>query len=94
LLKCHTADILTAAAWAGAAAGDYYPTPPSHDRFRWEAEIKKAKYFVLTDLDLRWALGQGDAMKVVEGAGVPNWPIVYTCGTTKVLANPQQAPTQ
>ena len=94
LLKCHTADILTAAAWAGAAAGDYYPAPPSHDRFRWEAEIKKAKYFVLTDLDLRWALGQGDAMKVVEGAGVPNWPIVYTCGTTKVLANPQQAPTQ
>jgi hypothetical protein len=88
-LKCHTADVLTACAWAGRPAGDYFPTPPSHDRFRWDSGIGSAKYFVLTDLDQAWALAQGDALANVRDSGVDNWPLVYSCGTTRVLENPK-----
>lgn len=89
LLKCRTADVLTACAWSGRPAGDYFPTPPSRERFRWNADIQSAKYFVLTDLDFRWALAQGEAMKAVEQAGVPGWPVVFSCGTTQVFENPR-----
>jgi hypothetical protein len=88
-LKCHTADVLTACAWASRPAGDYFPTPPSHDRFRWDSGIGSAKYFVLTDLDQAWALAQGDALANVRDSGVDNWPLVYSCGTTRVLENPK-----
>ena len=88
LLKCHTADVLTACAWAGRSAGDYFPTPPSHDRFRWDSGIGSAKYLVLTDLDQHWALAQGDAMANLRDSGVESWPLVYSCGTTQVLENP------
>lgn len=88
-LHCQTADVLTATAWSGLPAGDYYPTPPSHDRFRREADFAKAKYFVLSDLDQRWALAQGRAMEAVRAAGIEKWPVVYTCGSTTVLENPK-----
>ena len=89
LLHCRTADVLTACAWSGRPAGDYFPTPPSRDRFRWDADIRAAKYFVLTDLDVRWALAQGEALKNVEAAGVNGWPVVFSCGTTRVFENPR-----
>ncbi len=88
-LKCHTADVLTACAWAGRPAGDYFPTPPSRDRFRWDSGIGSAKYFVLTDLDQRWALAQGEALANIREAGVETWALVYSCGTTRVLENPK-----
>jgi len=88
LLKCKTADVLTACAWAARPAGDYFPTPPSHDRFRWDSGIRSAKYFVLTDLDQRWALAQGEAMSNLRNSGVESWPLVYSYGTTQVLENP------
>lgn len=88
LLKCHTADVLTACAWAGRPAGDYFPTPPSRDRFRWDAGVGSAKYFVLTDLDQRWALAQGEALANLRASGVESWPLVYSCGTTRILENP------
>lgn len=87
-LKCYTADVITACAWAGRPAGDYFPTPPSHDRFRWDSGIISAKYFVLTDLDQRWALAQGEAMANLQASGVASWPLVYSCGTSQVLENP------
>jgi len=88
LLKCHNADILAATAWSGGIAGDYYPTPTSRERYRWDADISKAKYFILTELDQKWALAQGDALKVLQSSGIEGWPIVYECGSIKVFENP------
>ena len=89
LLKCHNADVLAATAWSGGTAGDYYPTPISHERFRWDADISKAKYFILTELDQKWALAQGDALRVVKASGIQGWPIIYECGSIKVFQNPK-----
>jgi hypothetical protein len=88
-LHCRTADVLTATAWSGLPAGDYYPTPPEHARFRWDADFAKAKYFVLSDLDQRWALAQGQALDAVRQAGIAKWPVIYTCGSTSVFENPR-----
>jgi hypothetical protein len=93
LLKCRTADVISACAWAGFAAGDFFPTPPLHERFRWDANIQSAKYFVITDLDQRWALAQGESLLNVRNAGVDHWPLIYSCGTTQVLQNPSWKPT-
>jgi len=88
LLDCKNADILTATAWSGATAGDYYPTVPSRERFRYDVDINKAKYFVLTDLDA-WALAQGESMRTVDWAGVQLWPLVFKQGTCEVYQNPR-----
>jgi hypothetical protein len=88
LLDAKTADILTAAAWAGYPAGDYFPTPPDHSRFRYPADLKQAKFFAVTELDERWAFAQGQVMTFLHASGVQTWPLVFQAGSIKVLSNP------
>ena len=87
-LRCHWADVITATAWAGYSGADVFSPPPLHERFLWYPDFKTAKFFILTDLDRAWALSQGSTMQVVQSAGITGWPVVYSCGTTTVLANP------
>ena len=92
LLQAKTADILTAAAWAGYPAGDYFPKPPDHSRFRYPADLGKAKFFAITELDERWAFAQGQVMVFLQGSGVQTWPLVFQSGPVKILANPSWRP--
>ena len=92
LLHAKTADILTTAAWAGYPAGDYFPTPPDHARFRYPANLKQAKFFAITELDERWAFAQGQVMTFLQGSGVQTWPLIFQTGCIKVLANPDWRP--
>lgn len=89
LLKAKNADILTAAAWAGYSAGDYFPRPPDHARFRYPADLRQAKFFAITELDERWAFAQGEVFAFLKSTGVETWPLVYQAGPVKVLANPR-----
>jgi len=88
LLKARNADILTAAAWAGYPAGDYFPTPPDHARFRYAADLNQAKFFAITELDEHWAFAQGQVLLFLRSSGVEKWPLVYQAGPIKILANP------
>lgn len=92
LLDANTADVLTAAAWAGYPAGDYFPTPPDHSRFRYPADLKQAKFFAITELDERWAFAQGQVMTFLQSSGVQTWPLIYQAGPIKILANPAWRP--
>jgi hypothetical protein len=92
LLQAKTADVLTAAAWAGYPAGDYFPAPPEHSRFRYPADLKQAKFFAVTELDERWAFGQGQVMTFLQASGVQTWPLIFQAGPVKVLANPAWRP--
>lgn len=92
LLKARNADILTAAAWAGYPAGDYFPTPPDHTRFRYPADLKKAKFFAVTELDENWAFAQGQVLAFLKDSGVESWPLIYRAGPIKILANPSWRP--
>lgn len=92
LLEAKTADVLAATAWAGYPAGDYFPTPPDHSRFRYPADLKKAKFFAITELDERWAFAQGQVMPFLQSSGVGTWPLIFQAGPVKVLANPDWRP--
>jgi hypothetical protein len=76
------------AAWAGYPAGDYFPTPPAHARFRYAADLNQAKFFAITELDEHWAFAQGQVLLFLRSSGVEKWPLVYQAGPIKVLANP------
>jgi hypothetical protein len=92
LLQSKTADVLTAAAWAGYPAGDYFPVPPEHSRFRYSAGLKQAKFFVITELDENWAFAQGQVMTFLQASNVKTWPLIFQAGSIKVLANPDWKP--
>jgi hypothetical protein len=92
LLQSKTADVLTAAAWAGYPAGDYFPAPPEHSRFRYSADLKQAKFFVITELDENWAFAQGQVMTFLQDSNVKTWPLIFKAGSIKVLANPDWRP--
>jgi hypothetical protein len=92
LLQAKNADILTAAAWAGYPAGDYFPTPPRHERFRYPADLRQAKFFAITELDTNWAFGQGHVLAFLKDSRVETWPLIYQAGPIKILANPDWSP--
>lgn len=88
LLKCRNADVLMVTAWHGLPAGDNYDPLPARDRFRFSLEINQAKYFVITELDERWAYGQGSVFSFLKDAGVFSWPLVFQSGFVRILQNP------
>lgn len=92
LLQCKTADVLMAASWAGYQAGDLFPTPLSKERFAYSADIHFAKFFVITELDERWAFGQGQVLAFLASSGLDAWPLVYQSGPLKILRNPDLIP--
>ena len=92
LLQAKNADVLTAAAWAGYPAGDYFPTPPKHERFRYSADLRQAKFFAITELDENWAFAQGQVLAFLKDSGVETWPLIYRAGPIKILANPAWRP--
>lgn len=92
LLKAKNADILMAAAWAGFPAGDYFPTPPDHTRFRYPADLQQAKFLAITELDEHWAFAQGQVILFLKSSGLEKWPLVYQAGPVRILANPGWRP--
>ena len=88
LLKSQNADVLMVTAWHGLPAGDNYNPLPARDRFRFSLEINKAKYFVITELDERWAYGQGSVFDFLKNSGVFSWPLVFQSGFVRILQNP------
>ena len=92
LLDCKTADVLMAASWAGYPAGDLFPRPLSKERFAYPADLALAKFFVVTELDERWAFGQGNVLSFLRNTNLATWPLVYQCGPIKVFQNPDQNP--
>ena len=88
LLKCRNADVLMATAWAGLPAGDNYDPPPARNRFLYSLDLKQAKYFVITELDERWAYGQGVVYGFLKDSEVFSWPLVFQAGSIRILKNP------
>lgn len=91
LLECRNADVLMVTAWHGLPAGDNYDPPPARNRFRYPLEISQAKYFVITELDERWAFGQGIVFSFLQDSGVLSWPLVFQSGLVRILQNPVSA---
>ena len=91
LLECRNADVLMVTAWHGLPAGDNYDPPPARNRFRYPLEISQAKYFVITELDERWAFGQGIVFSFLQDSGVLSWPLVFQSGLVRILQNPASA---
>lgn len=92
LLNCKTADVLMAASWAGYPAGDLFPHPLPKDRFAYSADLNGAKFFVVTELDERWAFGQGQVPLFLSESNLGRWPLVYRNGPIKVYQNPNPIP--
>lgn len=92
LLQCQTADVLMSASWAGYPAGDLFPTPLPKERFAYSADIHSARFFVISELDERWAFGQGQIPAFLASSGLDTWPLVYQSGPLKILRNPDLIP--
>lgn len=86
-LHCQTADPMMCVAWEGLATFTYEHGLPK-ERFRYSADIRKAKFFVLTDIDRIWTLTQPNVNAVVNERNLSGWQPVYQSGTCLILAPP------
>ena len=91
LLRCQNADPLMSVAWEGLPTFTY-EHGLSKERFRYSADIRKAKFFVLTDIDHIWTLAQPNVNAVVNERNLLGWQPVYKSGNCLVLAPPISVP--
>jgi len=87
LLKCRTADPMMSVAWEGMTTFTY-EKGLSRERFRYPADVREAKYFVLTDIDRIWTLGQPNVSALFNEQTLSVWRPVFQSGSVLVLARP------
>jgi len=90
-LSCQNADPLMSVAWEGLPTFTY-EHGLSKERFRYSADIRKAKFFILTDIDRIWTLAQPNVKDVLRERNLSGWQPVYQSGSCLVLAPPSPAP--
>lgn len=85
LLNARTTDYLQVAAWNGIPTC-YYEKPMPHERFRYPADLSKAHFAIVGDIDQRWTFSQ---------PGIPGffpqlkqWPLVWSGDNYYILENP------
>jgi len=91
LLKCRTADPMMSVAWEGLTTFTY-EEGLSRERFRYSADAREAKYFVLTDIDRIWTLGQPNVSVLFNEQTLSAWRPVFQSGGVLVLAQPALLP--
>ena len=87
LLRCRNADPLMCVAWEGMATSTYEKGLP-RERFRYDADIRQARFFVLTDIDRIWSLGQPNVQTIFNDHNLSGWRPVFQSGTCLILAPP------
>lgn len=87
LLKCRTADPLMSTAWEGMTTSTYERGLP-RERFRYSASLQDAKYFILTDIDRIWTLGQPNVPVFFNEKTFSSWRPVFFCGGVIILSQP------
>ena len=87
LLKCQTADWLQVTAWEGRPTFGY-PKLPEPERFRYSADVGRARYIVLGDIDTRWAIYQENVWPTLERIEQKKWPIVWSGRYYVIAQNP------
>jgi hypothetical protein len=88
LLKGHGIPILQMVTWYGLPT--YSATVP-RERFRFDASLETAKYAVLGDIDLRWAIGaETGAFTIIKKLQDQQWPTVWQGPNYMILANPKR----
>jgi 4-amino-4-deoxy-L-arabinose transferase-like glycosyltransferase len=87
LLNCRTADLLQTTAWEKRTTFGF-PRILEAARFRYDADISKAKYLVLGDIDSRWTIHQSNVWPTLKRIGQENWPIVWSGKYYLVAENP------
>jgi hypothetical protein len=86
-LTCQTADPMMCVAWEGLPTFTY-EHGLHKDRFRYPADIDRAKFFVLTDIDRIWTLAQPNVNAVLNERTLLGWRPIYQSGSCLVLAPP------
>lgn len=86
-LKCQNADPMMCVAWEGLPTFTYEHGLPK-ERFRYSADFRKAKFFVLTDIDRIWTFAQPNVNAVVNEQNLSGWKPVYQSGSCLVMASP------
>ena len=87
LLKCRTADLLQSTVWEKRTTFGF-PTLVDASRFRYDADISRAKYLVLGDIDSRWTVHQENVWPSLERISQQKWPIVWSGKYYLVAENP------
>jgi hypothetical protein len=87
LLNCRTADLLQSTAWERRTTFGF-PRVFEARRFRYDADISRAKYLVLGDIDSRWTIHQENVWPSLERISQEKWPIVWSGKYYLVAENP------
>lgn len=87
LLSCRTADPMMSVAWEGMTTCTY-EKGLARERFRYNASIREARYFVLTDIDRIWTLGQPNVHLLFNEQTLSSWRPVFQSGSVLILARP------
>ena len=74
-------------AWEGMTTSTYEKGLP-RERFRYDADIRQARFFVLTDIDRIWSLGQPNVQSIFNDKNLSGWRPVFQSGTCLILAPP------
>lgn len=88
LLKCRTADYLQAATWAGYSTWPF-KIPLRKDQFRYEPNLRAARYAVVADIDQRWTFHQPNVSEVISIFQSEKWRVVWSGDHYHIFENPQ-----
>ena len=89
LLNCENADLLQCTAWEGMST-HLFENGLARNRFRYDADISKAKYFVISLIDNIWTMQQPNVRMLMELHHVSGYLAVFQTSTSIVLENPSQ----
>ena len=89
LLNCENADLLQCTAWEGMST-HLFENGLARNRFRYDADISKAKYFVISLIDNIWTMQQPNVRMLMELHHVSGYIAVFQTSTSIVLENPSQ----
>lgn len=87
LLRCRTADLLQATAFAGLPTHTFEHKIP-RERFRYSLSPEDIKFMVIGDIDQIWTMRNPNVLAWMESARIGTWPVVFQSPTYFVLRNP------
>jgi hypothetical protein len=87
LLHCRVADLMQATAWRGTPTFTF-ERPVSRERFLFPADVSKARYVVVGDIDKRWTFLQPGVANISKQLIDEKWPVVWQGPFYLILENP------
>jgi hypothetical protein len=86
LLHSQNADPLMCVGWNGLPTFTY-ENRISRERFRYDADLTRAKYIVISDIDRIWTLGQPNVGQVFNEQNLLLWVPIYQNSSCLVLTH-------